>query len=298
MKDCEKELRPDSGPATGVEQKELPDLARLLSKLDILERDKARLTAELEVAQKHEALSVLARGIAHDMNNILGSIMGLASIMRMDSELSGQVLDDLDAMVSACSRGRVLTQNLSELARDTGHLDVSFSLNTLLVDVVGELRKKTSNRPRARIALDLIDDDTTVSGDQKQLRQVFYNLLGNSLDATPDHGQIFVTTSDTELIGRDLVGHPKLKPGRYVRCSITDTGAGMDDETLKSACKPFFTTKADEGAGLGLAFVYGVIRNHGGRLTITSAPGEGTAVTIELAHSDEAPPPSTTSAKA
>jgi signal transduction histidine kinase len=249
--------------------------------LEQLERQRASLEEEVARSRKREAISLFARGVAHDMNNILASIMGLASIMKLDIDLNGQNLEDLEAMVSACARGRELTQGLLELARCAPRRRAPTCLNHLIREVVETSLEETS--PLLSIHLDLFEGDSTVLGDDDQLRQVVQIVLCNSLEAIEEKGEIEVTTAEVELHRSDLAGYPKLEPGRYIRLTIRDDGVGMDLETLKRACKPFFSTKPEQGAGLGLAYVHGVVRDHDGRLAIESEAGVGTTVTIDLA---------------
>jgi signal transduction histidine kinase len=283
---------PRRGAAGGADLEQLLEPKQLMARLERLEKEHASIEARLATSREHEAISVLARAIAHDMNNILASIMGLASIMKLDSDLNGQNVEDLEAMVDACVRGRELTQGLLGLARSTPRRRLPVSLNPLIRDETDRLIEEAA--PKAQIHVALFDGDSRILGDEDQLRQALRNILINSVEATGGGDRLDIETTEVMLTGGDLAGYPNLEPGRYVRVTISDNGVGMDTEALKRACKPFFSTKADQGTGLGLAFVYGVVRAHAGRLTIESEAGVGTTVTIDLARQSapaEARPP-------
>jgi signal transduction histidine kinase len=243
--------------------------------------ERERLQEQLAHAGKMETIGLLAGGVVHDMNNVLGAIMGLASVLRMEAVRLGHPLDDIEGLIKACRRGRDLTRQLLAFVRKSAARRVRVPVNDL-VDEAESLLSRTISK-RIVITTRLADERLEVEADPGQLVQVLMNLCVNAADAIQGDGVIAITTSACVLVSSDLMAHPRLKPGPYVRLEVEDTGHGMDAETLRNACKPFFTTKGKgEGTGLGLAMVHGAVESHGGRLLITSEPGRGTEVTIDL----------------
>lgn len=265
-----------------------PRLEQLLQENAALKQRVAELTEAAEKLedqvrqiQKMETIGLLAGGVAHDMNNVLGAVMGLASIMKVDSLTQTLSMDDLDGIINACRRGRDLTRQLLAFARKSRQRRRRIPVNELVEEVRRLLGRTIPKQIEVRTKLS--DEPLEVEGDPGQLNQVLMNLCINAADSIEGEGSITLSTRARVLVSSDLMGDPRLKPGAYVCLSVTDTGSGMDDETLRSACKPFFTTKGrGEGTGLGLAMVFGAIKNHGGRLQISSARGKGTEVSIDL----------------
>jgi PAS domain S-box-containing protein len=246
------------------------------------------LEEQLQQAQKMEAIGTLAGGVAHDINNILGAIMGLASLLKEQLPGDDPCQPDLDSILSACERGHDLTRNLLGFARRGKVQTVRVSLNRA-VEEVAELLGRTISR-RISVSTHLAPDLAEIEGDPGQMNHVLLNLALNAVDAMQGKGVLTFTTRNAVLDETQLGSTPHLKPGAYVSVTVGDTGVGMDTETLEHAFEPFFTTKEPgHGTGLGLSMVYGTANNHGGRVFIESVLDRGTRVTLQLPAAAPAP---------
>jgi len=253
---------------------------------DITEKD--RLEKSLMHSQKMEAVGTLAGGIAHDFNNVLNGIIGYATLA-MDS-LKGdgsKAQKHLTTIDSLGRRAAGLTQQLLGFARRGKYRSEPLSLN-LLADEVTALLSETLDR-RINIVRHLAPELPLVKADGNQLHQVLLNLSLNARDAMPEGGTLTFKT-DVILVDRKAADKYKyeVNPGWYVQLSISDTGHGMNKETVERIFEPFFTTKEPgKGTGLGLAMVYGIIKNHGGFISVYSVPGTGTTFKIYLPRAEE-----------
>ena len=280
--------------------------AELERAVEALEREMAeRRRAEAErqgleqqflQAQKLESLGVMAGGIAHDFNNLLVGVLGNASLAL--SELPGDdpVVPTLQSIENAARRAAELTrQMLSYAGRAVFELR-PVDLSVLVREMADLLRTVISKR--ATLAFDFTPDLPPASGDATQLRQVVMNLIVNASDALEDRpGEIVLSTSIRHADRPYLAGaylDEDLPEGEYVVLRVSDTGKGMDDETVRRMFDPFFSTKF-VGRGLGLAAVLGIVRSHRGAIRVESTPGGGTVVTLLLPVSPlPLPPPSPT----
>ncbi len=236
----------------------LEENAELKQRVAELREEIEKLGDQVQQAQKMETIGLLAGGVAHDMNNVLGAIMGLASIMKMDTNAQGVSLDDVDGIIKACRRGRDLTRQLLTFARKGGHQRARVSVNELVEEVRNLLGRTIPKRIMVRTKLS--EETLEVEGDPGQLNQVLMNLCINAADAIDGEGSITLSTRGRVLVSSDLMGDPRLKPGDYVCLRVTDTGAGMNEETLRSACSPFFTMKG-KGEGTGLVSRWSTVRS-------------------------------------
>lgn len=241
--------------------------------------DRKRLEAQLQQAQKMEAIGTLAGGIAHDFNNLLMAIQGYTSLMLLKTDASHPHYEKLKNIEKYVQSGAELTKQLLGFARG-GKYDVR------PIDV-NELIHQTSQmfgRTKKEIVIheDYEDDLWAVEADQGQLEQVLLNLYVNAWQAMPGGGELFLETRNVTL--DELSMRPyNIPPGRYVRIRVTDTGVGMDEKTQQRIFEPFFTTKKmGRGTGLGLASVYGIIKNHNGIIEVKSKKGQGTTFEIYL----------------
>lgn len=241
--------------------------------------DRKRLEARLQQAQKMEAIGTLAGGIAHDFNNLLMGIIGNVSLMLLDIDSTHLHYKRLKNIEKQVEIGAELTAKLLGYARKGRYVVKPINLNRLVQetsDTFGRTKKEiTINR---ELAADLFE----IRADQSQIEQVLLTLFVNAADAMSGGGTLNLKTMNTthEGIGGKLYDP---KPGRYVLLSVTDTGMGMDQETIERIFDPFFTTKEmGRGAGLGLASAYGIIKGHGGYIDVESKKGHGSTFSIYL----------------
>jgi PAS domain S-box-containing protein len=269
--------------------------ARLMA--DVVRADAERATAQdrLRHAERMESLGQLVGGIAHDFNNLLNVIASfsdmlaeeIAGLAAEDARL-GTVLGDVEQVRRAAQRAIRLTRQLLIFARsDVVHPEV-LSLNEIIAGLEQLLRRTLGEH----ITLNTAPGDGLwpVKADAGQLEQVLVNLAVNARDAMPGGGKLTIDTANITVDEAYAEGRPGLKPGRYTRLRVSDTGTGIPPEVLARVFEPFFTTKpAGKGTGLGLATFYGIITGAGGHVQIYSEPGMGTTVTGMLpATSEEA----------
>jgi PAS domain S-box-containing protein len=249
------------------------------------EREKT-LQEQLNRARRLESVGQLAGGIAHDFNNILGVIMNYAEFVADELQPESKAQQDVEEIRRAAERAAALTRQLLIFSRR----EVAKPEMLDLADVVGELenllRRALGERVEMSIGLDR--DLAAVEADPSQIEQILVNLAVNARDAMPEGGRLLIEAENVELDDEYTYMHPDTEPGNYIRIKVSDTGAGMDRETLDRIFEPFFTTKSD-GAGLGLATVYGIVTGAGGRVDVYSEPGFGTTVKIHLPATGKAP---------
>jgi PAS domain S-box-containing protein len=249
---------------------------------DISER--RRMQAQLQEAQKMEAIGTLAGGIAHDFNNLLMGIQGNVSLMLLDVDSTHPHKQRLTTIEKLIQSGSRLTKQILGYAREGKYEARVIDLNQIVRET-----SETFSRAKKDIAVhrDLAGDLLPVEADQGQLEQVLLSLYVNSWQAMPGGGTIFLKTMSTS--DKDMTYKMyKPKPGNYVLFTITDTGVGMDRKTRDRIFDPFFTTRGmGRGTGLGLASVYGIIKGHGGYIDVDSEKGSGTTFSIYLPASEK-----------
>ena len=249
------------------------------------EREKA-LQEQLGRARRLESVGQLAGGIAHDFNNILGVIMNYAEFVADELEPDSKAQEDVEEIRRAAERAAALTRQLLIFSRR----EVVKPEVLDLAKVVGELENllRRALGERVEMSVGLARDLSAIEADPSQIEQVLVNLAVNARDAMPEGGRLLVEAENVDLDEEYTYMHPETEPGRYVRLKVSDTGVGMDGETIDRVFEPFFTTKSD-GTGLGLATVYGIVTSAGGRVDVYSEPGFGTTVKIHLPASKGAP---------
>ena len=232
-----------------------------------VERDKLKLQAQFQQIQKMESLGSLAGGIAHDMNNVLGAILGLASAHLGDLAEGSRAHAAFQTIIRAAERGGRTTKSLLGFARQAPAEERDLDLNAVLREEARLLERTTLSR--VHLELDLAAGLHLVRGDAAALTHAVMNLCINGVDAMPGNGKLTLRTRNVD-------------PG-WIEVLVADTGAGMSREVLEKAMDPFFTTKAvGKGTGLGLAMVYSTVKAHHGQVDIQSEPGLGTQVRLRL----------------
>ncbi|MBW2277491.1 MAG: response regulator [Deltaproteobacteria bacterium] len=245
-----------------------------------IEHDKSDLEEQQFHAQKMEAIGTLAAGIAHDFNNLLTGVLGHAYMLKGRQEPGTAVFKSAETIETAALRASELTKQLLGFARRGKLQDLPLDIHQLVDDVVFFLEHTVDKR------IDLIRETCSgtaqVSGDPSQLQAVILNLAVNARDAMPDGGKLRFVTERTRIVDHRS-GISDFVPGRYLRLSIKDTGQGIPDEIKGRIFEPFFTTKEiGKGTGMGLAMVYGVVRDHGGWIDVESQVGVGTTFDLYL----------------
>ena len=236
------------------------------------------LRKQLNQAQKMEAIGTLAGGIAHDFNNILGVILGYGELSLFDIPEESPVRGSLDQVLKAAHRAKNLVQQILAFSRGSDQELKPLKIDTIIKEALKllraalpstiEIRKNIESRPH---------DWDTILADPTQIHQVIMNLCGNAGHAMREKGGVLdVDLACVDLCATDPARPPDLKPGRYVRLTVSDTGHGMSADVMERVFEPYYTTKElGEGTGLGLSVVHGIVKSHGGAITLRSKPGKG-----------------------
>jgi signal transduction histidine kinase/CheY-like chemotaxis protein len=257
--------------------------------LDITKRKKAekeKMELELQLSQKQkiEAVGTLAGGIAHDFNNILGAMQGYLELSLDDLSEDSAVREHLEQIVSCVDRAAKLVKQILTFSRKDQEEGVKepVQISLIVKEVLGMLR--SSLPATIKLSRKIQADTSKVMADSTQIHQVLVNLCTNASHAMQENGgQLEVSLEDVELKEETRIGDENVKPGNYVKVSVSDTGHGIEKETLERIFEPFFTTKKkNEGTGLGLSVVHGIIKSHDGAITVSSTPGKGTKFEIFL----------------
>ena len=249
----------------------------------LADNERQRLEDKLQQVQRLEAIGTLAGGIAHDFNNLLMGILGNVELLLISLDVTDSRYENIRSIERCVHSGADLTRQLLGYARGGKYFVKPTSLNDVVIKsstLFGRTKKET------QLICEYQEDIWTVEVDRSQIEQVMVNLYLNAWQAMGFGGTIRVKTENTTL-DKDFVRPYEVLPGRYVRVSVADTGAGMDKETQKRLFEPFFTTKAmGKGTGMGLASAFGILKNHNGIIHFTSTLGKGTTFFIYLPASD------------
>jgi len=258
--------------------------ARLVLAKDVTER--LRLEEQLRQSQKMEAIGQLAGGIAHDFNNLLTAILGFCGLLERQVGANAQMRGDVAEIRHAAGRAAELTRKLLAFGRRQMLAPRVLDLNGLVADLDKMLRRVIGEHIELVTQLD--PELAPVKADLGQLEQVILNLVVNARDAMPQGGRVSIQTANTDLDLAYADTHAPVVPGRYVLLAVSDTGTGMHPEAKAHLFEPFFTTKeVGKGTGLGLATVYGIVKQSGGYIWVYSESGSGTSVKIYLPRSDQ-----------
>jgi two-component system, cell cycle sensor histidine kinase and response regulator CckA len=248
------------------------------------EKEKEKLQNRLQQAQRMEAVGTLAGGLAHDYNNLLMGILGNVSLMLIDLESTHPLYDRLKDIEQYVQNGTDLTKQMLGFARGGKYEVKPTDMNELLKessDMFGKTKKEITIHSKYQ------KDIWAVEVDRGQINQVLINLFVNAWQSMPGGGELYLETKNVVLDNNYMMPFNNI-PGNYVRISVTDTGVGMDEATKKRIFEPFFTTKEmGRGTGLGLATVYGIIKNHSGIINVYSEIGVGSTFNIYLPVSDK-----------
>jgi len=241
--------------------------------------EKKQLEAGLLQAQKMEAIGTLAGGIAHDFNNLLTGIQGHASLALLDIPPDAPIAARLKTIEQLVESGVGLTRQLLGLARDHRNDPQPTDLNELIKNhnqVFGRTRKEVGIHGQYAKGLHIVEVD------RGQMEQVLLNLYINAWQAMPQGGRILVETENI-VVSEEIARSHRVRSGAFVRIAITDNGIGMNPEVQRRIFEPFFTTREkSKGTGVGLASVYGILKNHGGFIDVASVEGQGTTFTLFL----------------
>ncbi len=262
----------------------------------IAEKARAKLEAQIQHTQKLESLGVLAGGIAHDFNNILMAILGYADLALLDTAPGSPAVSSLHEIEKATRNAADLTKQMLAYSGKGTFQIIKLDLNEIILEMTHLLNISISKN--AVIKYNLYDGLPSIEADPSQIRQIVMNLVTNASDAMDKtSGVISITTNnmecDSEYLSTTFM-NDQLPDGKYVYLEVSDTGSGMDEETLMKIFDPFFTTKST-GRGLGLSAVLGIIRGHRGTVKVYSEPGKGTSFKILIPSVEGDPQPLTVS---
>ena len=236
---------------------------------------------QLLQSQKMEAIGNLAGGVAHDFNNLLTAIIGYGNLLMNQIDSRDERHDLVREIIKAAERSAVLTRQLLTFSRKQVIEATVFDLNRVVTDMEKMLRRLIGEDIQFEIELD--HSIHNICADRHHIEQVLMNLVVNARDAMPSGGKLAIKTGSIMIADDKIVSEKYLSRGRYVSLIVEDNGIGMDEELMQNIFEPFFTTKdITRGTGLGLSVVYGIVKQHGGYINVSSKPNEGASFQIYL----------------
>jgi PAS domain S-box-containing protein len=254
--------------------------------VDITERK--QLETQLQQSRKMEAVGRLAGGIAHDFNNLLTIITGYTDLALSRSSVPLDLRADIERIENAAGRAAALVRQLLAFSRKQVLQPKILDLNAIVVNMERLLGRLVDDN--IEMSTSVRDDLGKVKADPAQIEQVVMNLVVNARDAMPNGGKLLLETSNVNLDAAYAFEHASVKPGKYVMLAVSDTGIGMDSETVAHIFEPFYTTKeSGRGTGLGLSTVYGIVKQSGGYIWVYSEPGQGSTFKVYLPRVEEVP---------
>jgi len=259
--------------------------ARDISERKRAEEESRALQERLQRAEKMEALGVLAGGVAHDLNNVLGILVGYAELLAEDIDKKSPLRPHVEYIRQGGERAAAIVHDLLTLARRGVQTSEIVDLNSIIDDFQNspEFEKICSFYPNVRIETALASGLLNIKGSPVHLHKTVMNLVANAAEAMPAGGKVTIATSNRHL-DRPVPGHDDIQEGDYVVLSVTDTGEGISERDLKRIFEPFFTKKVmgRSGTGLGLSVVWGTVKDHKGYINVQSEEGKGTMFTLSF----------------
>jgi PAS domain S-box-containing protein len=269
-------MRNESGIQIGVQ-----GLERDISVQKMAEQEQEKLEEQLRQSQKLESIGILAGGVAHDFNNLLTVINGYSEMILGDMDAKDPRYLPLAEIRKSGQRAGELTQQLLAFSRRQLILPKNINLNEIVSGSMSMFQRLIGED--IELAISLAPLLETIYADAGQMQQILLNLVVNARDAMKEGGKLLIETSNIKLDDAFVAHHAEVMPGSYVQLTVTDTGMGMDEETRQHIFEPFFTTKpVGEGTGLGLAMIYGIVRQNRGWIWVYSEPGKGSTFKIHL----------------
>ncbi len=256
----------------------------IASLIDITDRKQAeeerlRLQQRLQQAEKMEAIGTMAGGVAHDLNNVLGILVGYSELLLANIADDSPLHKHVEKMMLAGVRAAAIVQDLLTLARRGVHTQNVFNLNTVITDFqkTPEFESLQSSHPRIRIQFNLTQDLLNIKGSASHVSKTFMNLLTNAVEAMPNGGELTVTTGN-QTLDKPVHGYDDVREGDYATLTVSDNGEGIAEKDRKHIFEPFYTKKVmgRSGTGLGLAVAWGTVKDHKGYIDVQSETGKGT----------------------
>jgi signal transduction histidine kinase/ActR/RegA family two-component response regulator len=255
-------------------------LSANIEKREKTEKENKELEEQLHRSEKMRALGLLAGGVAHDFNNQLQVILSTASVLKLQETENQKQKAAIERILTSTRSSVDLVSQLLAFSKHGKFTIEPVNVHSLIDQVEDLISASCKNK--IAVNKELCSEKVVVEGDSTQLQNAIFNIAINAEKAMADGGTLSIKTDNVSINNIPGAINSKLKPGEYIRIELSDTGSGMDKETQSRIFEPYFTTRPDEGLGMGLSVVYGTIESHGGSIDVQSKPGKGTTFTIYL----------------